>query len=115
MGIVSAIGRGKLKIVDYEDFIQTDAAINPGNSGGALVNVQVALIGINTAILSGSGGNQGIGFAVPINMARQVMARIVTNGKVVRGWLDASGCLQTSRLVRLPYRRRQEARMPIRS
>jgi len=76
-----------LSIVDYEDFIQTDAAINPGNSGGALVDIQGALIGINTAILSRSGGNQGIGFAVPINMARQVMERIIKDGKVVRGWL----------------------------
>jgi len=87
LGIVSATGRGNLHIVDYEDFIQTDAAINPGNSGGALVDVRGALIGINTAILSRSGGNQGIGFAVPINMARQVMERIVKEGKVVRGWL----------------------------
>ncbi len=87
MGIVSATGRGNLNITDYEDFIQTDAAINPGNSGGALVDVQGALIGINTAILSGNGGNQGIGFAVPINMARQVMGRLVKDGKVIRGWL----------------------------
>src|SRR5438552_5913942 len=90
MGIVSATGRGNLSIVDYEDFIQTDAAINPGNSGGALVDVQGALIGINTAILSRSGGNQGIGFAVPINMARQVMERIVKDGRVVRGWLGVA-------------------------
>jgi serine protease Do len=87
MGIVSATGRGNLNIVDYEDFIQTDAPINPGNSGGALVDISGALIGINTAILSHSGGNQGIGFAVPISMARQVMERIVKDGKVVRGWL----------------------------
>jgi serine protease Do len=87
MGIVSAKGRGDLGIEDYEDFIQTDAAINPGNSGGALVDVQGTLIGINTAILSRSGGNQGIGFAVPINMARQVMERIMEDGRVVRGWL----------------------------
>jgi serine protease Do len=87
MGIVSATGRGNLSIVDYEDFIQTDAPINPGNSGGALVDISGALIGINTAILSRSGGNQGIGFAVPINMARQVMERILKEGKVVRGWL----------------------------
>jgi serine protease Do len=87
MGIVSALGRGNLSIVDYEDFIQTDAPINPGNSGGALVDIHGALIGINTAILSRSGGNQGIGFAVPINMARDVMGRLVKDGKVVRGWL----------------------------
>jgi serine protease Do len=87
MGIVSAIGRGNLSIVDYEDFIQTDAPINPGNSGGALVDIRGALIGINTAILSRSGGNQGIGFAVPINMARDVMDRLIKDGKVIRGWL----------------------------
>ena len=78
MGIVSAVGRGNLGIEDYEDFIQTDAAINPGNSGGALINGNGQLIGINTAILSGdSGGNQGVGFAIPIDMARQVMDQIV--------------------------------------
>lgn len=87
MGIVSAVGRGNLSIVDYEDFIQTDAPINPGNSGGALVDIHGALIGINTAILSRSGGNQGIGFAVPINMARDVMDRLIKDGKVVRAWL----------------------------
>jgi serine protease Do len=90
MGIVSAVGRGNLSIVDYEDFIQTDAPINPGNSGGALVDIHGALIGINTAILSRSGGNQGIGFAVPINMARDVMQRLIKDGKVVRGWLGIS-------------------------
>lgn len=90
MGIVSATGRGNLGIEDYEDFIQTDASINPGNSGGALVNVNGELIGINTAILSGGGGgNQGIGFAIPINMARQVMDQILTQGKVIRGYLGA--------------------------
>ena len=87
MGIVSAVGRGGFGIEDIEDFIQTDAAINPGNSGGALVNVRGELIGINTAILSGSGGNQGVGFAVPVNMARSVMDQIVKTGKVSRGWL----------------------------
>jgi serine protease Do len=88
MGIVSATGRDGLDIEDYEDFIQTDAAINPGNSGGALVNVRGELIGINTAILSnGGGGNQGIGFAIPIDMARRVMEEILKNGKVVRGYL----------------------------
>jgi serine protease Do len=88
MGIVSATGRGNLGIEDYEDFIQTDAAINPGNSGGALINTRGELIGINTAILSnGAQGNQGIGFAVPINMARQVMEQILKTGKVTRGWL----------------------------
>jgi len=90
MGIVSAKGRGNLGIEGYENFIQTDAAVNPGNSGGALVNVRGELIGINTAIVAGStGGNQGIGFAVPINLARQVMDQILKRGKVVRGYLGA--------------------------
>src|SRR6202048_2078465 len=88
MGIVSAMNRGNLGIEDYEDFIQTDAPINPGNSGGALVNDRGELIGINTAILShGSGGNQGIGFAVPVNLARQVMDQIMDHGKVTRAYL----------------------------
>jgi serine protease Do len=86
-GIVSAKGRGGMGIIDYEDFIQTDASINPGNSGGALVDAGGRLIGINTAILSRSGGNQGVGFAVPINQARFVMERLITNGKVTRGHL----------------------------
>jgi len=90
-GIISATGRGNLGIEDYEDFIQTDASINPGNSGGALVNVNGDLIGINTAILTGDGsqGNQGIGFAIPINMVRMVMDQILKNGRVVRGYLGA--------------------------
>jgi serine protease Do len=87
MGIVSATGRGGLGIEDYEDFIQTDAPINPGNSGGALINDRGELIGINTAILSRSEGNQGIGFAVPVNLARQVMDQILKNGKVTRAYL----------------------------
>jgi serine protease Do len=88
MGIVSAKGRGNLGIEDYEDFIQTDAPINPGNSGGALVNDRGELIGINTAILShGSGGNEGIGFAIPVNLAQQVMNQILDHGKVTRGYL----------------------------
>jgi len=88
MGVVSAVGRGGLGIEEYEDFIQTDAAINPGNSGGALINANGDLIGVNTAILSaGSGGNQGIGFAVPVNMARDAMDQIVRNGKVSRAYL----------------------------
>jgi serine protease Do len=84
-GIVSAKGRSNLRLADYEDFIQTDAAINPGNSGGALVNTRAQLVGINSAIVSGSGGSQGIGFAIPINMARNVMDQLIKNGKVVRG------------------------------
>ena len=89
MGIISATGRGGLGIEDYEDFIQTDAAINPGNSGGALINVDGNLVGINTAILTGGGGggNEGIGFAIPVNMARNVMDQIIKHGKVIRGRL----------------------------
>jgi serine protease Do len=88
MGIVSAKGRGNLGIEDYEDFLQTDAPINPGNSGGALINDRGELIGINTAILShGGGGNEGIGFAIPVNLARGVMNQILDHGKVTRGYL----------------------------
>ncbi len=87
MGIISATGRGNLGIEDYEDFIQTDAPINPGNSGGALVNDRGDLIGINTAILSHSEGNQGIGFAIPVNVARNVTDQILRNGKVIRAYL----------------------------
>ena len=95
MGIVSATSRRALDIEgadNYEDFIQTDAAINPGNSGGALVNTRGELIGINTAIISngGGGGNQGIGFAVPVSMARHVMEQILKTGKVTRGYLGVS-------------------------
>jgi len=89
LGIVSALGRAA-GIAEYEDFIQTDAAINPGNSGGALVNVRAELVGINTAIFSQSGGNMGIGFAVPSNMAQSIMGQLVQTGKVVRGWLGVS-------------------------
>ena len=87
MGIVSATGRGRFGIVDYEDFIQTDAAINRGNSGGALVDAEGRLVGINTAIISPTGGSIGIGFAIPINMVRYVMEAIVREGKVTRGYL----------------------------
>jgi serine protease Do len=86
-GIVSAKDRGNMGIEDYEDFIQTDAAINPGNSGGALVDIDGRLIGINTAILSRSGGNQGVGFAIPSDLARTVMESLVKNGHVTRGYL----------------------------
>ena len=86
-GIVSATGRANAIGLDYEDFIQTDAAINPGNSGGALVDAEGRLIGINTAILSRSGGNQGIGFAIPVNIARDVMDSLVKDGRVTRGYL----------------------------
>lgn len=88
-GIVSALGRSGLGIVGYEDLIQTDASINPGNSGGALVNLHGELIGINTAIFSQSGGNIGIGFAIPINMARNVMQQLIKHGEVKRGRLGA--------------------------
>jgi Do/DeqQ family serine protease len=87
MGIISAVGRSNVGIVDYEDFIQTDAAINPGNSGGALVNTRGELIGINTAIYSETGGYQGIGFAVPANLAHQVVDELVAHGAVVRGFV----------------------------
>ncbi len=87
MGIVSAKGRANVGIAAYEDFIQTDAAINPGNSGGALVDMEGKLIGINTAILSRTGGNMGIGFAIPSNMAQPIMKALIEHGKVVRGWL----------------------------
>lgn len=90
MGIVSAKNRSDLGIEDYEDFIQTDAAINPGNSGGALVDMEGNLIGINTAILSRSGGNVGIGFAIPSNMARPIVESLLRHGKVVRGWLGVA-------------------------
>ncbi|MGR9085760.1 MAG: Do family serine endopeptidase [Gammaproteobacteria bacterium] len=86
-GIVSALGRTSLGIEGYEDFIQTDASINPGNSGGALVNLQGELIGINTAIVGPSGGNVGIGFAIPINLANQVVNQILRFGKIQRGQL----------------------------
>ena len=87
MGIVSATGRNQLGISTYEDFIQTDAAVNPGNSGGALVNASGELVGINTAIYSKSGGNQGIGFAIPLNHALSVVDDLLRYGQVVRGWL----------------------------
>ena len=86
-GIVSATGRYKLGISTFENFIQTDAAINPGNSGGALINAYGELIGINTAIFSQSGGSQGIGFAIPESLAKDVMKQIIEHGRVVRGWL----------------------------
>lgn len=86
-GIVSALGRNSLGINTFENFIQTDAAINPGNSGGALINAYGNLIGINTAIFSESGGSMGIGFAIPVSLARNVMTQIIEHGHVIRGWL----------------------------
>ena len=101
MGIVSATGRANLGIEDYEDFIQTDASINPGNSGGALTNDRGELVGINTAILShGSEGNQGIGFAIPVSVARKVMDQIVRNGHVTRAYLGVRAQDVTPALAR---------------
>ncbi|WP_341743595.1 Do family serine endopeptidase [Azonexus hydrophilus] len=87
MGIVSALGRSHLGINTFENFIQTDAAINPGNSGGALVDAQGNLVGINTAIYSRTGGNHGIGFAIPVSSARSIMEQIIESGSVTRGWI----------------------------
>ena len=108
MGIVSAKGRG-LRIAEYEDFIQTDAAINPGNSGGALVNMKGELVGINTAIASRSGGYQGIGFAIPTNMAKPIMEMLMKDGKVSRGYLGvgiATVIAAAREAVQPPARRR---------
>jgi Do/DeqQ family serine protease len=98
-GIVSALGRNQLGINTFENFIQTDAAINPGNSGGALVDVNGHLIGINTAIYSRSGGNMGIGFAIPVSTARQVLEGIVRDGQVVRGWVGIEPMALTPELA----------------
>jgi serine protease DegS len=86
-GIVSGLGRSSLGINTFENFIQTDAAINPGNSGGALINANGDLIGINTAIYSQSGGSQGIGFAIPVNLAKDILTQLIEHGRVIRGWL----------------------------
>lgn len=91
MGIVSATGRDRVGISTYENFIQTDAAINPGNSGGALIDAHGNLVGINTAIFSKSGGSQGIGFAIPVTIAKDVMGQIIETGHVSRGWLGIEG------------------------
>ena len=107
-GIISATGRDHLGITAYEDFIQTDAAINPGNSGGALINTRGELIGINSAIYSKSGGSQGIGFAIPISLAKGVMTQIIEKGYVVRGWLGIEAQDMTPLLgktLSLPYAR----------
>ncbi|MDE1982763.1 MAG: PDZ domain-containing protein, partial [Betaproteobacteria bacterium] len=87
MGIISALGRSRLGINTFENFIQTDAAINPGNSGGALVDASGNLIGINSAIYSKSGGSQGIGFSIPVSIAKNVMEEIIKTGTVTRGWI----------------------------
>lgn len=107
-GIISAIGRSGLGIEGFEDFIQTDASINPGNSGGALVNLRGELVGINTAILSKSGGNVGIGFAIPINMANDIMQQLLSHGEVKRGQLGAQAQDLTPQLAQafgLKYQR----------
>jgi serine protease Do len=86
-GIVSAKGRSQVGLTDYEDFIQTDASINPGNSGGPLINLKGEIVGVNTAIFSRSGGSMGIGFSIPVNMARSIMQSLIQSGRVVRGFL----------------------------
>jgi len=90
VGVVSAIGRSGVGIANYENFIQTDAAINPGNSGGPLLNIDGEIIGINTAIFTRTGGYQGIGFAIPVNMAKAVLRDLIDKGKVTRGWLGVA-------------------------
>ena len=97
-GIVSALGRNQLGINTFENFIQTDAAINPGNSGGALVDVNGNLMGINTAIFSKSGGSMGIGFAIPVSIAKQVLEGIVKDGQVTRGWIGVEPAEMTAEL-----------------
>lgn len=99
-GIVSALGRSKVGINQLETYIQTDAAINPGNSGGALINTHGQLIGINTGIYSRSGGYQGVGFAIPVNVAMNVMSQVVKNGYVKRGWLGVKVATMTSKVAR---------------
>ncbi len=98
-GIVSALGRDHLGINTFENFIQTDAAINPGNSGGALVDTRGHLIGINTAIFSRSGGSMGIGFAIPVSNAKEVMESIIQNGSVIRGWIGVEPMNITSEMA----------------
>src|SRR5262245_22876977 len=99
MGIISAVGRGGMGIVDYENFIQTDAAINMGNSGGALVDTEGRLLGINSAIFTRSGGSQGVGFAIPANLAREVMQSLRDKGRVVRGYIGTSAQTLTPELA----------------
>lgn len=100
MGIVSATGRNKLGISTFENFIQTDAAINPGNSGGALIDAEGNLVGINTAIFSRSGGNQGIGFAIPTNLAENIMQEILQHGRPLRGWLGVEAQAITPQIAK---------------
>ncbi len=106
-GIVSALGRSQLGLSTFENFIQTDAAINPGNSGGALVDANGLLVGINTAIFSRSGGSLGIGFAIPVDVARQVMEGLIQNGQVTRGWIGVEPRdlnPEVAEMLRLPVR-----------
>jgi len=100
MGIISATGRSHLGLSTYEDFIQTDAAINPGNSGGALINARGELVGINTAIFSRSGGSQGIGFAIPTDLADSIMLEIIEHGYVERGWLGVDARAMTEEMTK---------------
>jgi len=100
MGIVSATGRNRLGINTFENFIQTDAAINPGNSGGALIDAYGNLIGINTAIFSRTGGSQGVGFAIPMDLAEAVLADIIRHGRPLRGWLGIEGEPVTPEIAR---------------
>ena len=99
-GIISATGRHELGLTTFENFIQTDAAINPGSSGGALINARGELVGINTAIFSQNGGSQGIGFAIPVNLARDIMSQIIQHGQVIRGWLGIKATALPAELAR---------------
>ena len=108
MGIISALNKDKVGINKYENYIQTDASINPGNSGGALVDSRGALIGINTAILSKSGGNDGIGFAIPVDMVKDVVSKLVSDGKVVRGYLGVA-IAELEKDSKLVYKRSEGA------
>jgi len=99
MGIVSALGRSHLGINTFENFIQTDAAINPGNSGGALVDINGNLVGINTAIYSRTGGSHGIGFAIPVSSAKNIMEQIIQSGAVTRGWIGVEAQEITTELA----------------
>ncbi len=99
-GIISATGRHELGLTTFENFIQTDAAINPGSSGGALINARGELVGINTAIFSQDSGSQGIGFAIPVNLARDIMSQIIKHGQVIRGWLGIKATALPPELAR---------------
>ena len=112
LGIVSAVGRTGVGVADYEDFIQTDAAINPGNSGGGLIDARGEVVGINTAILSQSGGYQGVGFAVPSNLARRVADDLITYGEVRRGSIGAMRLRDADAGAGRPARRPGQPRRP---